>query len=132
MYKGNWMFSYRGFTLIELIIFIAVLGIIGTGLILAFNVAVEHSPDIRFTLRATELAKQRMDIIIGQKHLFGFAATNDPCATSPDLAFCQVPSGFTVTSSIVNGWGGSNDFKVITVTTNGLGSATITGLVANV
>lgn len=126
------MLICRGFTLIELVIFIAVLGIIGTGAIMAFNIAAYHSVDIRFALQASELAKQRMDIIIGQKHALGFTVINDPCTTSPGLAFCQVPSGFSVTSSIVNNWGGDSNFKVITVTTTGLGSATITGLVSNV
>jgi len=121
----------KGFTLIELIIFIIVMAIIALGILASFSVSLRYAPDIEYASRATELAQQRMDLILGQRYIQGFSTYTDPCVASPSLPICAAPSGYTVASSIVNNWGGDTNYNVITVTVSGLGSSTLTGMVAN-
>ena len=121
----------RGFTLIETVIFIVVLGIIGVSILAAFVAALQFSPNTKYASRATELAQQRMDVILGQKYLFGFAGTQDPCIATPGLPVCAIPAGYTVSSAIANNWLGDVNYKVVTVTVGGLSQLTLTSLVAN-
>tara|TARA_B100000508_G_C11455428_1_gene276494 strand:- start:133 stop:513 length:381 start_codon:yes stop_codon:yes gene_type:complete len=125
------MRKMTGFTLIELVIFIVILGILVLGLLLAFNVSLEKSVDVEGITRALDLAQGRMDLILGQKKMVGFASFVDPCVASPGLGVCTAPSGYTVTSSIANNWGGDTNFKVVTVTVSGSGTASLTALVSS-
>ncbi|OGT96774.1 MAG: hypothetical protein A2298_04505 [Gammaproteobacteria bacterium RIFOXYB2_FULL_38_6] len=125
------MKANSGFTLIEVIIFVVVLGVVATGLLMSFGASLEASPEIQKNSIAVELAEQRMDLILGQRHGYGFASTADPCTAAPSLPACQVPAGYTVSSSIANNWDGDTDYKVVTVTVSGSGTAQVQSLVAN-
>ncbi len=125
------MHRQNGFTLIELTLFITIMSFLGTGILAAFYVSLHSAPDIQNSARASELAQQRMELIVGSKEVNGFTSTADPCVVSPGLAVCSAPAGFTVSSNIVGSWGGSPNYKDITVTVSGNGSATLERLVAN-
>jgi type II secretory pathway pseudopilin PulG len=125
------MKKLAGFTLIELVIFIVILAILVLGLLMAFNVSLERSVDVEGVTRALDLAEGRMDLILGQKKMVGFASFTDPCVASPSLGVCTTPSGYAVSSSIANNWNGDSNFKVITVTVSGGGTASLTALVSN-
>jgi len=125
------MHKELGFTLIEVIIFIVIVGLMITGLIMSFSTALESSPDVAKNARAIELAQQRMEFILGQRKLNGFASTIDPCDATPTLPACQVPVGYSVSSSVADNWGSDTDYKVVTVTVSGDGVASLQGLVAN-
>ena len=117
-----------GYSLIELIIFIVILGILGATITAAFNVAGIKSPSIKNQSVAIELAQKRMDLILGNKASNGFASFSDPC---PGPTICSDPAGYTVGSSIATDWNSDTDYKVITVTVSGSGTASLKALVAN-
>jgi len=117
-----------GFTLIELIVFIIIIGVIATGLFLAFNVSLEKQPDMQATEIANHLARQRMDIILGQRSMLGFSSYADPC---PGPAICNSVPGYAVSSSIQNNWGGNTAYNIISVTVSGKANANLQTVVAN-
>ena len=118
-----------GFSLIEVIVFIVVLGVLAAGLVVAFSSPLRNSPEAGRLDLAAELAQQRMELILAQRRGTGFAGFTDPC---PGPAICTPPTGYTVTSSIVAGYGGDpTNYKVVTVSVSGATSITATALVAN-
>ncbi len=90
----------KGFSLIELVVFIVVIGLALSGVFLAFSTALQKSPGVNAETTALELAAARMNIIIGQRHINGFSATSDPCTAGSPPAMCAGTTGYTVTSSI--------------------------------
>lgn len=110
------MKKQQGFNLIELVIFIVVIGIAAIGIMMSFRAALETNPDIVQGDMAVNLTQGRLQIILGQYKINGFSSFSDICS-SGSLALCSVPAGFTVASSIADNWNGNNRFKVITVTT---------------
>lgn len=118
-----------GFSLVEAIVFIVVLGVLLASLVVALSSSLRTSPQAGQIDLAAELAQQRMELILAQHRAVGFASMADPC---PGPAACTPPAGYTVTSSIVAGWGGDPvDYKVVTVNVSGTWSASATALVAN-
>lgn len=124
------MMKHNGFSLIELIIFILILAI-GIGVLLPITTTLGYIQHIDQQTQALELAQQRIELILAQKHMQGFAYFSDPCVSASPPAICSVPSGFTVTAAIANDWGGDPEYKVITVTTSGLANAELQTIVAN-
>jgi Tfp pilus assembly protein PilE len=124
------MNRHSGISLIELVIFIVILGILGLTIMMSFGVSLEQSPLSQQSTQALEYAQQRMDLILGQRAMQGFSSFVDPCVASPSLAVCT-STGYTVSSSIVNNWNGDTKFKVITVTVIGNGRASLQSLVAD-
>jgi prepilin-type N-terminal cleavage/methylation domain-containing protein len=134
----NTCYRTRGFTLIELIIFILVVSILAVGLFSAFSYSLQGTGQLYNTTRAMQLAQERMELILPQKRVVGFAAfdntTADPCKTAPvsTLPVCiTIPAGFTVDSNVDPDLVDPINYKVITVTVTGVGSATLDALVAN-
>ena len=119
----------EGFSLIELIVFIVVLGVLAAGFVVAFSSPLRNSPEAGRLDLAAELAQQRMELILAQRRTVGFSGFADPC---PGPAVCTPPTGYTVTSSIVSGYGAdATNYKVITVNVSGMTAITATALVAN-
>ncbi len=58
----------RGFTLIELILFIVVVGVATAGLFAAINSSTVNNVNPLFQIRALELAQAQMDEIIGKRY----------------------------------------------------------------
>ena len=118
-----------GFSLIEVIVFIVILGVLAAGLVVAFSSPLRNSPEAGRLDLAAELAQQRMELILAQRRATGFGGFTDPC---PGPAICTPPTGYTVTSSIVAGYGGDpTNYKVVTVSVSGTSAITATALVAN-
>lgn len=122
------MRQQKGFTFIELIIFMVVIGILAAGLLSAFNIFLQKQPTVQASTLTNSLAAQRMEIILGQKKIAGFSSYTDPC---PGPAICDLPTGYTVTSSIANNWNSDTHYNVITVSVSGKGTATLKTIVAN-
>lgn len=122
-------FPDGGFSLIEAIVFIVVLGVLVAGLLVAFATPMQNSPQAGRLDLAAELAQARMELILAQRRAVGFAGFADPC---PGPAICIPPTGYTVTSSIVSGYGAdATNYKIITVNVSGLTAIAATALVAN-
>lgn len=76
-----------GQTLIELIVFIVVIGIVVAGSMRAFQTVLLNSSKPAYILTAGQLADARMNLIILQRHVTGFTNLTDPCS-SGSLAAC--------------------------------------------
>ena len=134
-------FHARGVTLIELIAFIIIIGVLVSGLIGGFSTTLRGSGTPKQMTQALQLAQERMELIRAQKDRLGFAcfdaALYDPCnppapaaGTCPALSAtsthpsCNSSMGYTVTSALddnsvapVSGcMGGDVNYKCITVT----------------
>lgn len=122
----------QGFSLVEAIVYIVVMGVLLAALVVAFASPLRQSPIAGQIDLATELAQQRMELIVAQRRAVGFAGFTDPCVPGPGPAQCTPPGGYTVTSAIVTGWGGDPaNYKVVTVTVAGTGATSMSALMAN-
>jgi type II secretory pathway pseudopilin PulG len=106
-----------GFTLIELVIFIVIAGVLIAGLGAVFSTTMQGGADPGRLTQATQIAQERMELILGRRRAAGFAAFTDPCPGSPLCV--PAPAGYAVAANIVTGWignPGNPNYKVITVT----------------
>jgi Tfp pilus assembly protein PilV len=88
---------HTGISLIELVVFISVVAILAVGLFKALGRSLPSSPTAQQITRATQIAQERMELILGQKDVLGFASTAiDPCVGGTPPAICTT-SGFTIT-----------------------------------
>ncbi len=127
---------HRGFSLIELVIFIVVTSILATALFAVFSTALRGPALASDSNRAMQIAVERMELILPQRQVLGFAAfaipAADPCQQgSAQLACTSIPAGFTVTPAIAPDWGGDTNYKVVTITVTGPATATLTSLIAD-
>ena len=96
----------RGVTLIELIAFIIIISVIVAGLMAAFSDSLRGTGTTKHVTQAVQMAQERMELILGQKHRLGFtafdASTYDPCliAGTPPEACIVIDSRFAVNSSL--------------------------------
>lgn len=121
------MLKQKGFSLIELVIFIIVLGLIAQALLLGFNQAILYSGVPRALPEASFLANARMQIILMNRTLNGYTSLSDPCTSTPSLDICTPLSTYATNYSLsvaTPSISGSNP-KTITVTVTGSGSATV-------
>ena len=121
----------RGFTLVELIIFIVITSIMAVALMSAFSTTSRSTAESGLVTKATQLAQERMELVLAQRRAAGFATFVDPCVPGPGPAACTPPTGYTVTVSIAPNWNGDTNYRVITVNVSGTSAATATSLVAN-
>ena len=123
--------NQRGVSLIELIAFIAVIGIVTSGALLAMQNVLFHSATPQQILQASHLAKSRLNLILlARQHSFQFS---DPCINSNNSACKKLEDyaqqfGYTINSQIANE---SPTFKLITVNVSGKSDATLSMRVAN-
>jgi prepilin-type N-terminal cleavage/methylation domain-containing protein len=110
----------RGFSLVELIAFIVIMGIAAVALLSMYRAVLPHGTTPAEITLATELAQERMELILGQRVAGGYSPLADPCVLSL-AAVCTPTSGYTVSSVIVGGWSGipATSYKEIGVTVLG-------------
>lgn len=111
-----------GYTMVEVIVFILILGLIAVGVLSTFNTVLTRSNNPVTVLQATQLANARMMIILQQRRINGVSTLVDPCVSSPpaactNLATYATARGFTVTSNIVTA--GTAKTATITITQSG-------------
>lgn len=117
MKQANLRF-YSGISLIELIVFILVLSIVSVALFNALSYALIQAARGAANLTAAGLAQKRMEIIIGQRRMFGYSsnpATYDICASSPPAVCGATPSGYNIAVNMTN----NTNMQLITVAVSG-------------
>jgi prepilin-type N-terminal cleavage/methylation domain-containing protein len=132
------MINQRGFTLIELVIFMVIVTILGTTVFLGFDMALSQESMVSSNVNAMFMAQQRMDLIYGQRIKNGFSGFVDPCvslfaspATDNICSKNAFAFGYTVTSSISTSYSGNANLTSIVVNVTGPGSASLSTLVGN-
>lgn len=120
-------FKNQGFTLIELVIFIIVLGIVSAILLVTIVFALKATPIEHNQNVTTNTANMCLSYILGQRYLNGFNFNGQSCPGSadsnllPDFCKTLTPGGFTTTVNIscatVSGFGGAQAFKLVRVVT---------------
>jgi type II secretory pathway pseudopilin PulG len=106
----------HGFSLVELVIFIVIIGVIAGSLLIGLNQAAFYSGIPRNLPQASYLANARMQIILMNRAINGYSALNDPCTATPSLAICTPLASYAST----------NNFTVSTPTITGSNPKTIT------
>ncbi len=129
----------RGLTLIELIVFIVILGIAAFALLGSFGALLPRSPTAAQLTQAMELAQERMELILGQRNspALGRGYNNtvdlDPCNNAGAPTLCTSTFGYTVASAGTGTapaswlpWNGNptTNYKLVTVTVT-LGGTTL-------
>lgn len=127
--------AQRGVTLIELVVFIVIMGISVTALLSMYRAVLPHGATPAAITLATHLAQERMELILGQRDAGGYSPLVDPCAASA-AAVCTPTTGYTISSVIVGGWSGIpvTSYREIGVTVwgpDGTQSAKLSAVVAN-
>jgi type II secretory pathway pseudopilin PulG len=145
-------FHVRGVTLIELIAFISIIGVLVSGLAAGFSANMRGSGSSRNVTQALQLTQERMELIRARKDVVGFACFTgtrfDPCTAAAAAGSCPaMPAstqqacnaattfGYTVTPALDETgacMGGDPDYKCITVTVTDAGGATFSRLQAAV
>ncbi len=131
-----------GTSLIELVVFIVVIGIICTGIITASGIGIspKMGGNVLANTTALNIANSRMQIILGQKAIYGFNANVnaldicDSNTTPTPSPYCPntVNGVFTVlvTQAGVTGFD-PNSAQIITVQVTGAGTAKLTSMEGN-
>ena len=131
----------RGFTLVELLVFIVMIAVAAVGLLMSMRYAMPRSTAGATNVQAVEVAQMRMELILAQKDTDMYQYMSDPClGGTPVSTLCTNPLGFNVTVtgiSSATAWTSLTPaaYKLITVTvkdsTNTTTLASMTSLVAN-
>lgn len=90
---GPGVLSERGFTLIEIILFIIVLGL-AAGVLVPMTMSLQGSPQPAITQNAVFLAQEELERIIAQKRASGFAAVATGTCAVP------MPTGYTCNKTV--------------------------------
>lgn len=132
-------FHARGVTLIELIAFIIIIGVLVSGLMSGFSTTMRGSGASKQVTQALQLAQERMELIRGRKEVLGFsgftAVTYDPCGAGSTHPACNTTFGYTVTPALDETgacMGGDTNYKCITVTVTDAAGARLSELQAAV
>jgi type II secretory pathway pseudopilin PulG len=129
-------FACRGVTLVELIAFIVIMGVVTAAMVNAFSGTSRGAHYGKQLTHAKQLAQERLEVVAGQRKSLGYAgftaATYDPCqlaiapwpATQP-CAVTAYPAGPFAVTSVGNfaadacGAGTGTDCRQITITVTG-------------
>ena len=100
----------RGVSLVELIVFIVVTGIVAAALIAGMAAAVRTAPVPRVMHQGLQLAQGRMELILAQRKRLGFSgftsATFDPCQPPGGAQeACLAPAAYAATACFYTGAG---------------------------
>jgi MSHA pilin protein MshD len=129
----------RGLTLVELVVFIVIVGVAAFALLGSFGAMLTRSPTAAQLTQASQLAQERMELILGQRNSpfagvgYNNTADLDPCNRVGPPAVCTNTFGFTVSSAGTGTapaswvqWNGNptTSYKLVTVTVK-LGGTTL-------
>lgn len=123
----------RGFTLIELIIFIVIAGIIASMLFTSYLTILRRSPVINQQIDATQIATRCMEWYLGQRFINGFSSLTCPSTSTPTFCSANLPTGYTINANVscATLYSDSTNYKTITVNVSGAGSSTLSTIITN-
>lgn len=116
----------NGFSLIELLVFIVVLGIVAVGLMSGMNQVLKTASTPEKIIQANFLANARLELVMMKRALSGYATLSDPCAVATPPAICSPltsyasSNGFSVSPISISG----DNPKIISITVDGAASVT--------
>ncbi len=128
----------RGLTLIELVVFIVIVGVAAFALLGSFGAMLTRSPSAAQLTQAAQLAQERMELILGQRNSpaagrgYNNTVDLDPCNVGAPTV-CTSTFGYTVSSAGTGTapaswvqWNGNptTSYKLVTVTVK-LGGTTL-------
>lgn len=120
--------AQAGLTLLEMILFIVVLGVAAVAMLAALSGPLSGAGTQTEVVTAAQVAQARMEVMLGYKRKNGFPS-DDLCEPDPDPcpgpAVCATPAGWTVDTAC-EAWTGNGDtsaFQVFVVTANGPASS---------
>jgi type II secretory pathway pseudopilin PulG len=120
-----------GFTLIELILFIVVTGILSTTILLTFINSLNDTPAVHNNVIATNIMSQCMEWYLGQRRLNDFASITTG-STVPSFCSTLLPNGFNLSVTVANtSINNDNNYKLISITVSGAGNANSSMLIAD-
>ena len=110
-----------GFTLVEVVVFMVIVGVAAFALLRSFGSVLPRSPTAAQITQASQVAQERMELIFGRYVAAGFTAVNDPCVGGTPPPICTPPAGYTVTVGGVGAavaWNANSltNYKLVTVT----------------
>ena len=121
--------SHKGFTLIEILVFIVVSSLLMSVMLIGINTALRSTPTIHNQWQAIRLARQCIDWYYRLREVEGYSYSGLACGAT---AACGTLPGFGVIATITcNPWNNDPDYKTITVNVTGLSSITMTGLIGD-
>lgn len=130
-----------GLTLLEMVLFIVVLGVAGVALIATLALPLTGAGEQTRALTAAQVVQARTELMLGQKRKSGYPEDPPNCATELDpcpgagLSACSLPSGWSVSTGC-EAWSSDPDtseYIVLVVAATGPdgGSASARTLIAN-
>jgi type II secretory pathway pseudopilin PulG len=90
-----------GFTLVEVVVFMVIVGVAAFALLRSFGSVLPRGFTAAQITQASQLAQERMELILGQRAAFGYAGNStqlDPCKNVGPPAICTATFGYAVTS----------------------------------
>lgn len=120
----------KGFSLIELVIFIIICGILLSSIFLYSKIIIPNKVSIKQQITAYLAAQQCIEWFLGQRYINGYASLS--CPSTPVGKLCTAPSGYTVSTSITcTTINGDSNYKTITVSVTGPWNSTYSTVIAN-
>ena len=94
------MSRLRGFTLVELVVFMVILSFAAYALFRSFGSVLPRSPTAAQLTQAMQLAQERMELILGQRDVRGYnnLVDLDPCNVGAPTV-CTTTFGYAVSSA---------------------------------
>jgi prepilin-type N-terminal cleavage/methylation domain-containing protein len=117
----------KGFTLIELVMFIVITSILAGAVLLGFVNTMNNTPAVLQNTIASQTAKQCMEWFVGQRRVNGYSSI---ACNSTVPAYCTAPTGYTIaTSCSTTTINSDSTYETITVTVSGAGNAALNFLI---
>ena len=120
------------FTLVEMVIFIVIIGIAISFILSAMDIVLKTSHTTQENATAVDVASRCLEWYWGQNEMNGYSSITCPSTSVP--SFCSAPSGFTVAVNVACTTlysEASANYKTITATVSGKGSGSLSLLLAD-
>ena len=118
------MIKHKGFTLVELVIFVVILAIVSSTLMFTTSVMLRYTPIEHNLTEASAISTKCAEYLLGQRYINDFEFNGQSCpggaVYNATPSFCNTPASDFLTSvkiecTTVNG---SSAYKLITVDTS--------------